>query len=404
MTRLKILSLTAIMFLIIGGFTAWAQDLRSPHPTLDPSLTKDAIHSMRLGVQWLEAHQNDDGHWSIPVLPAITGLAVTSILHSPDQLAGAPMPDSARHGIDFILSQRHPDGSIYFETPGQKGGGLPTYNTAICLMALAATDDPQYVDAIQQGRQWLIDAQYLGDGPYHGGMGYDSVHEREYADLSNTLFVLEALRRTEMAEQPEGEDLNWNAAIEFLENCQHLKQTNDADWVSTAPQEHGGFVYHPEKSQAGSYSPSDEEAVYLRSYGSMSYAGLLSFIHARVDRDDLRVEAAVDWLRRHWTLDENPGMGQEGLYYYYLTMAKALDAYGEETLRLEDGQEVAWRPALVKKLISLQRIDPDTGLGYWMNDNNRWMEGDGNLVTAYALIALEHAAFGMGGQTTPVSD
>jgi hypothetical protein len=46
------------------------------HPSLEESLVKDAIHAIRIGVAWLEAHQQDDGCWSNPAFPAMTGLAV----------------------------------------------------------------------------------------------------------------------------------------------------------------------------------------------------------------------------------------------------------------------------------------------------------------------------------------
>jgi squalene-hopene/tetraprenyl-beta-curcumene cyclase len=80
-------------------------------------------------------------------------------------------------------------------------------------------------------------------------------------------------------------------------------------------------------------------------------------------------------------------------------MAKALTAYGGETLAIEGVGPVAWRPALVRKLVSLQRIDAKTGLGYWQNDNNRWWENDPNLSTSYTLLALETAVFDRGEGT-----
>ena len=42
------------------------------------------------------------------------------------------------------------------------------------------------------------------------------------------------------------------------------------------------------------------------------------------------LKAAVNWCRHHYTLEENPGMGTAGLYYYYHTFAKAMDALGED--------------------------------------------------------------------------
>jgi len=352
---------------------------------LGKSLSKDVLHAIRIGVGWLEQSQQEEGCWSNPAFPAVTALAVSAALNSPDVLNSATRPDFVSRGLDFILSCVQEDGGIYQPIEGLKGGGLPNYNTA---------GNPEYADTIARGRKFLIGGQHRGEDVFSGGMGYDKDTDRPYADLSNTVFALEALRQTEPLETPGGEDtaLDWNAAIEFVSRCQHLRKHNDAEWVSEAPDQYGGFVYHPKKSQAGAVESGDAEENYLRSYGSMTYAGLLSFIYAGVDRNDERVQAAVQWLSRRWTLEENPGIGTDGLYYSYHVMAKALNAYGKDTLILADGSKVNWRPQLVQKVVSLQRIDPATGLGNWQNENNRWWENDPNLSTSYTVLALEMAA------------
>jgi squalene-hopene/tetraprenyl-beta-curcumene cyclase len=51
----------------------------------------------------------------------------------------------------------------------------------------------------------------------------------------------------------------------------------------------------------------------------------------------------------------------------------------------EHGVKHAWRDELVAELARRQQAD-----GSWMNENNRWLEGDANLVTAYALLALAY--------------
>ena len=45
-----------------------------------------------------------------------------------------------------------------------------------------------------------------------------------------------------------------------------------------------------------------------------------------------------------------------------------------------------WRADLIEALARRQRDD-----GSWVNENNRWLEGDANLVTGYALLALSYA-------------
>ena len=50
----------------------------------------------------------------------------------------------------------------------------------------------------------------------------------------------------------------------------------------------------------------EDGSIALRSYGSMSYAGLLSFIYAEMDAKDPRVVAVREWLKKHYTIHENP--------------------------------------------------------------------------------------------------
>jgi squalene-hopene/tetraprenyl-beta-curcumene cyclase len=117
----------------------------------------------------------------------------------------------------------------------------------------------------------------------------------------------------------------------------------------------------------------------------MTYAGLKSMLYAGVDADDPRVKAAVEWAKQHYTLEENPGMGEAGLYYYFHTFAKALATMGEPTLTDDAGVDHDWRQELVDELASRQRPD-----GSWINKTERWLESDPNLVTGYALLALSY--------------
>ena len=109
-----------------------------------------------------------------------------------------------------------------------------------------------------------------------------------------------------------------------------------------------------------------------------------SFIYAGVDKKDKRVQAAYDWIRENFTIEKNPEMGEQGLFYYYQTMAKALTAYGENILVDTNGTKHNWRKELLTKLISIQ-----SGDGYWQNTNNRWWENKKELVTAYTILAME---------------
>ena len=168
----------------------------------------------------------------------------------------------------------------------------------------------------------------------------------------------------------------------FISRCQNLEsEYNRTPYSAKNPD--GGFYYTPAEggtSQAGTTATGG-----LRSYGSMTYAGLKSMIFAGVGPEDPRVKAAVSWIRQNYDLDSNPGIGNAGLYYYYHTFAKALDAMGDTTVVDGRDQRHHWRAELVEVLAGRQRDD-----GSWVNKNDRWLEGDANLVTAYALLALDY--------------
>ena len=139
------------------------------------------------------------------------------------------------------------------------------------------------------------------------------------------------------------------------------------------------------EGQHGELIPAGEPRA-LRSYGSMTYAGFKSMLYAGLSADDVRVRAAFDWIRRNWSFEENPGLGQQGLFYYYHTMARALVVAQQDVITDEDGDRHNWREELIAALATRQRPD-----GSWRNDADRWLEGEPVMATVYAVLALEEA-------------
>jgi len=315
----------------------------------------------------------------------MTALVLSGFLGEPTERYRTNLPPALTKAIAYLAASAQPDGSLH-------RGSLANYNTAITMTALALVNQPEHADLLRRARAFLVRSQNdFGepdklDTPLDGGIGYGDRYK--HADLNNTLTALEALRATEHVvrdQLPAGvPDLNWAAAIQFIQNCQNLPSHNSQSWVSTAAEDRGGFVYYPGHSMAGGVTNATTGRVALRSYGSISYAGLLSYMYARLERDDPRVVAVLDWLRTHYTLEENPGMGEQGLYYYLHLLTKALNAAGVTTFELKDGRPVAWRRDVALRLINLQQAD-----GSWVNANNRWWEKDPNLVTAYAVLTLD---------------
>ncbi|MES2475570.1 MAG: prenyltransferase/squalene oxidase repeat-containing protein [Verrucomicrobiota bacterium] len=348
------------------------------------SLKQEIRQAIARGNAWLKSQQKPDGHWDDDGLPAFTALALTAATRSPDFDRKAPFPEHVEKGYQWLVGQQKEDGGIY-------NRGLSVYNTATSLTALVSADQESYGPAMVKARKHLIDNQWdIGqkketDNPNDGGIGYGS--KNDHTDMSNSYLAIESLALSKkviedgkFGDQP---DLDWDAAVTFLSRSQNLTETNDQGWASDDAKNKGGFIYTPGDSKAGQ-DKLENGKVALRSYGSISYAGLLSFIYAKVSADDPRVIAVKEWLGKNYTVSENPNMGQEGLYYYYQTMSKALGAAGIDQLKLENGTTADWRSDLGNKLLTSQRGD-----GSWVNNNGRWMESNPVLVTAYTVLSLE---------------
>lgn len=368
-----------LAFLLMLASAALAQSTSPSNESLHHEVSQSVARAQR----WIQSQQEESGAWSEPKNPAITALALMSIMRTKGS-DGRSSP-AIEKGFHFLRSSVQADGGIYSE-------GLSNYNTAISLLAFLKLGDPKDAMLIRNARAFLIkqQADRMIRPELNGGIGYGPSGvspKRQHPDLDNTLVSLEALRACELADSAreninKGETLDWAAAIAFVSRCQNLPTTNPAEWVSRSESERGGFVYYPGFSNAGEVEENGDRKA-LRSSGSMSYAGLLSFIYADVSKEDHRVQAALDWLRHNFTLEENPGLGKQGLYYYYHLMAKALTASKTSTLQAS-GKSHDWARELAIELINRQQSG-----GFWVNDTGRWMEKDPVLVTAYGLLTLE---------------
>jgi len=323
--------------------------------------------SGKKGSDWLKGQQLADGSFDNKefVKVGMTSLAAIALM---DQNLNENDPNVKR-AIAFLAAQQKEDGAIRIQE------GIENYETALSTIALKKTGNKAYDDAMKKAQAYLARLQVgVGDNlsPQNVGYGGIGYGRRRTPDLSNTQFGLEALKGSELGADSE----TFRRALVFIQRCQNRKESNTQPWAGTD----GGFIYSPEISMVNKEAKGTEPR---HSYGSMTYAGLLSFSYCDVPKDDPRVKAALDWLRAHYTVDENPGMGKKGLYYYYMVMAKALSAYGEKYLVDNKGQKHYWAFDLVSKMIELQQPD-----GSWVNTESQWMEDNKSLVTAYCMIAL----------------
>jgi squalene-hopene/tetraprenyl-beta-curcumene cyclase len=331
--------------------------------------------SARKGMDYLRRTQEKDGSWQR--YPGITAVCVLGFL---------------RHGVTdkdpvvakacaYLVSLAKPNGAIYTDQYGP-AQALPNYNTALSLTALAATHNPKYNQVIQKAQQFLANSQFdegegvsPGDRKY-GGIGYGS--REDNPDVSNLQNSLEALRESGY---PKNSDV-FKKAIVFLQRCQNRDSSNDQPWAGTD----GGFVYASSgESKADEYTKKPHS-----SYGSMTYAGLKSYIYCSVDRSDPRVQAAWNWLRANYDVNRNPRMGSDGLYYYYHTMSKTLAVWGDKAVTDTGGKKRQWGPELARAIIRQQNRD-----GSWANKNPRWWENKAELATGYSLLSLANCLKGL---------
>lgn len=329
---------------------------------------------------YLKMHQKADGSFAPPQVgePGIAALTAAALIRS-----GRPVADpTVAKALKYLETSIKPDGGVY-------NRGLANYTTSLAVMAFhEANADRKYDSAIAASAKFLRSLQY-GDGgdvdekdAKFGGTGYDKKGARGGPDLSNTHFFLEALAASGASKA----DPAFQRALSFLSRSQNLPgEFNDLDYAKKAGDEDkGGFVYNV---AAANDPKSDKRSATggLRSEGGMTYSGLKSFLYAGVSKDDPRVKAAVGWIRRHYTLKENPGLGQAGLYYYYHVFAKAMHALGEDPFVDAKGVKHDWRKELFETLKEKQKAD-----GSWANDNKAFAENLPELATAFAVLALSY--------------
>ncbi len=359
-------------------------------PARHESLKQEIRLAYDRGLAFLKSKQNPQtGQWGDAEPVAFTALAVTSMLLAPERRLGDSVPPEVEKGIAFLMKNVQSDGGIYVKARAN-------YNTSLALTALMLVPNKEREPVLLAARRFIIgqqndfDEKGKLDNPFDGGVGYGTPKPNNpaHADLSNTHFALEALYYSQALLADKGDagkdepQLNFAAAIQFVQNCQNRPETNKASWVSTDPKDAGGFIYSPGETRGGEVKTADGRTA-LRSYGSISYAGMLSFIYAGLGKDDPRVKAVLQWITENYTLDENPGLGAQGMYYYFHTMSKALSIAGVDFLKTKDGKVIDWRADLAGKLLGLQLGD-----GAWANSEGRWMESDTLLSTSYILMAL----------------
>lgn len=379
---------TLLVLLLPGTPTSYAQQLPPQTPTSLDAARKAAIER---GLAYLAQNgQASDGTFTAESGSGITSLALTAALRN-----GRSVDDPlVAKGLKAMENFVKPDGGIY------GGGRLKNYETCVAMVCLVeANADGRYNETLRRAKEFVTGMQYGAAGdvdesnPWYGGSSYSGVGR---PDLSNTSFMIDALNAMDVGPN----DPAIQRALQFVSRCQNLdSKHNDTAFAPLVND--GGFYYEiPLEKVDPSTSPERfTPAGGLRSYGSITYAGLKSMVYAGLTADDPRVKAALDWIAQHYTLEQNPGMGDAGLYFYYHTFGAALHAAAKDKITDAAGVEHPWRADLTKALAAAQNLD-----GSWSNANQRWLEADKNLATSLALIALSYCEPQLQPQSQPAGN
>ncbi|WP_020476286.1 prenyltransferase/squalene oxidase repeat-containing protein [Zavarzinella formosa] len=336
--------------------------------------------SVDAGVAYLKSTQNADGSWgTAPRNRGVTAIVVTGLLKTGKVTTDDPMVAKAFTFIESLVNEK--EGHL----AGQDAAvGLQNYVTSVNVLALQAANKPEKYKVIVANAvkflkklQWDEEEGKKAEDDFFGGAGYDS---KSRPDLSNSQFFLDALHEAGVP----SDDPALKKALVFVSRCQNLKsEFNDRPWAGKIND--GSFIYSA--AAGGQTKTSDDPKAPLTGYGSMTYAGIKSMIYCGVSKEDPRYVKAFEWITKNYTVETNPGMppelGGRGLYYYYHTMAKTLDAMGAADVTDAAGKKHDWKADLTAELAKRQKAD-----GSWINPTDRWLEGEGPLVTGYSLMTL----------------
>src|SRR5262249_11993043 len=279
---------------------------------------------------FLKSRPTADGAWA----PQIAGPSVTAPVLAGLVKNGVSSNDpTVARGLKYLEQNIQKDGGVYSK-------GLANYTTSVAIMAFQeANKDGRYDGVIKNAAKFLKGIQFDEHNSDEkdkkfGGFSYDG---KKAPDMSNSAFAIEALLAAGLSK----DDPAVQKALKFMGRCQNLKgEFNDQPFAKkVGADDVGGFVYVPDLEDKRHVTA----AGGLRSLGGMTYGGLKSFLYAGVSKEDPRVKAAVNWVRRHYTVDENPGMGQAGLYYYYPTFGKTQAARGGNRFAPPPGHKPRWR-------------------------------------------------------------
>ncbi len=339
-------------------------------PDVDPIDVQDSV---LMALDWYSKNQGYDGSWRNSV--GETAFIVTCFAN-----AGYDHTNqSVQKGLEFM---RH----FYAPGNGSMASDFLNYDTALSLMAMSAVGDPQDEERVSGMTDFLQFLQFNGHDMYPAKEEWFLGGWPNYVglpDASNSQFALLGLQAADLyADFVNISQETWDNASRFMTYCQNWPDTNPLDWAhNTSLPSHGdgGFVYN------GYRSRTELGEHMFESYGSMTAAGLYSYLLCGDDPRQSEVAAAREWLDMEYTTRYNPRLAGVGHYYYLWTLARALAMSPNDWTVDGSGKLHDWRPEMATFFLDRQRPD-----GSWPgNPQTGWREEEPELAGVYALLTMQ---------------
>ena len=332
MTRpLALAVLLAVLFGLFGG-TVRAQ--------IDPQQVRKAIDK---GVAYLKGQQQKKGSWpdSLGQSGGVTALATLALLS-----AGVPPEDEEVQRALVYLRRLRPQ---------------TTYVMALQTMVFCTAEPKKDLLLISRNVKWLEKNQ-LQTGARKGAWGYPG----SSGDNSNSQFALLGLHEAQRA----GVKVNnktWRLAKAYWEGCQNPD---------------GSWGYHQGLPGTGSMTCAGIAALVITSDkvhgGDARASGQRIECCAGRGSDDDRLDRALQWLGRNFSVTGNPGGQRQTWLLYYLY---GLERVGRLTAQRFIGKHDWYREGTDMLLRAQDSIS-----GYWKGVGHA--EDNPHVATSFALLFL----------------
>jgi hypothetical protein len=317
--------------------------------------TKASEEAVERGLDWLAAHQNPNGSWSLhnfhanckhprcadPGMvtsdPAGTGVALLPFLGAGNTHQGGKHQKTVARALSWLLEHQYSDGT--WSAPGDT---RPMYGNGMASIALCEaygmTGDPRLRTPAQKAIDYIVKAQH----PASGGWRY---HPNEPGDTSVLGWQLMALKSGEMA--------GLTVPPKTFEGVKR--------WLASVE------ANRPTGGQFGYQSASPTPA--------MTAQGLLCLQYLGARRDEPRLKAGTDYLLQHL-----PHAGAETSYYWYHATQVMYHMQGKPWK--------AWNDRLRDLLVSTQEKRGALA-GSWTPVDAREKPGGRVYATALRVLMLE---------------